>query len=645
MIRIEREPNPLLYPGRQFGCPRRRASILTPRTAAAVPSSRSDRPCSPFFAMYSSHPIGEEPLLGSVRPAPPVSALGQHLHHLFGQQPWDFLEAAAPPPGAKPQWRTVTAYPLKPRILWQRWQDPHRVIGVRFDRQTRYGLVDIDVNSPYCHPQAIAEIRAALETIGLVRTLIIRSSHSGGLHLYLPLPEPVKTFDLAVALHHCLGAQGFAIAKGTLEIFPNPKPYGVEKIIHYNGHRLPLQPGTGSCLLDDDLTPIGDNLDHCFRLWDIAASHQDLHTLRHALKIGRDNHRKRGQQQRQHRPRSEAWRQDLEAEIADGWGGPGQTNHLLKTIACHGHVFLGRSGDDLVQHTLKTALNLPGYGQHCRHQHHIATRVRAWCQAVQHYYWPQGSEPKRPPSEHSPRPTAAQQQSVTDARDRIAQAVTTLQQQGSLVAPVRHLAQRLAAIARCSFATLYKHLDLWHPGKTTHPPAPAPPTHHAVQAPRPLPDQRSQPALKTPHPLATGVLHPLPPTMKCGDGQSSPQKHPPHRGVRGDKPRFPQVPAPADLSYDRHYRPLPPLAPSASPEERDRYVIQTTLRQCAFQLGWGYPQLQRYIAEQFHGRRFYQLGADDITRLIDRLQTLTLSRQPAPALSPPAHSRSVKKPG
>jgi hypothetical protein len=115
------------------------------------------------------------------------------------------------------------------------------------------------------------------------------------------------------------------------------------------------------------------------------------------------------------------------------------------------------------------------------------------------------------------------------------------------------------------------------------------------------------------------------------------KNNPLNRGVRGDEPRFPQVPTPEDLSYDCHYRPLPPLAPSASPQERDRYVIQTTLRQCTFRLGWGYPQLQRYIAEQFHGRRFYQLGADDITRLIDRLQTLTLSRESAPTLRSPAH--------
>jgi hypothetical protein len=103
--------------------------------------------------MHLPHPTGGAPRLASVPPAPPVSILGQQLHHLFGQQPWDFLEAPAPIPGQKPQWRTVTTYPLKPRSLWQRWQDPEVLIGVRFDSHTRYGLVDIDVNSPYCHPR------------------------------------------------------------------------------------------------------------------------------------------------------------------------------------------------------------------------------------------------------------------------------------------------------------------------------------------------------------------------------------------------------------------------------------------------------------------------------------------------------------
>ncbi|MDA0269064.1 MAG: hypothetical protein O3A14_19415, partial [Cyanobacteria bacterium] len=106
----------------------------------------------------------------------PIAPLGRHLCEIFGQHPWDFIQAIAPSLGDKPQWRTVTDYPLRPRVLWAKWQDPNELIGVRFNAQTRYALLDIDAESPYCNPEAIAQLRAALETIGIVRTLLIRSS-------------------------------------------------------------------------------------------------------------------------------------------------------------------------------------------------------------------------------------------------------------------------------------------------------------------------------------------------------------------------------------------------------------------------------------------------------------------------------------
>ncbi|MEM1281746.1 MAG: hypothetical protein AAGG53_17385, partial [Cyanobacteria bacterium P01_H01_bin.152] len=298
----------------------------------------------------------------------PASPLGEKLWDCFGHHPWDFLQAPQPLPGEKTQWMTVKEYPLGPRLLWQRWQDPDQLIGVRFTHATCYALLDIDAGSIYYTAEAIAQIRAALETIGITRTILLRSSHSNGLHLYLPLPEPVKTFDLAVALQECLKAQGFAIAKGQLEIFPNVKTYGVDRIIHYNGHRLPLQPGAGSCLLDDNLNPIGESLEQFFQLWEQAAAHQDMGELRHALKIGRDNHRQRPRRSRPSVSKVEVWRQDLEADIQTGWTGHHQTNHLLKVIACHGHVFLELEGDELVAHTLDRAIHLPGYREYCRHQ-------------------------------------------------------------------------------------------------------------------------------------------------------------------------------------------------------------------------------------------------------------------------------------
>jgi hypothetical protein len=223
----------------------------------------------------------------------PADPTGQRLCEIFGHYPWNFIRADLPDDATtKAAWTTVTTYPLRPSVLWNHWQDANQLIGVRFTHDTRYALLDLDAGGDYCTPEGVAQIRAALETIGITRTLLIRSSWSGGLHLYIPFAEWVNTFNLAVALKECLKAQGFRLKAGQLEIFPNVKAYGVQTFIEYMGHRLPLQPGSGSCLLDDALNPIGSSLARFFWLWDGAAGHQDMDTLRHAMKIGRDNHRK-----------------------------------------------------------------------------------------------------------------------------------------------------------------------------------------------------------------------------------------------------------------------------------------------------------------------------------------------------------------
>ena len=565
----------------------------------------------------------------------PADPLGQRLHEIFGRNPWDFLEAAAPKPGEKPKWRTVKKYKIGPRIFWQRWQDPDTLIGVRFESETYYALIDVDFWSRYCTAEAIAQLRAGLETIGITRTLLLRSSHSNGLHLYIPLPEPVKTFDLAVALEACLKAQDFQLANGTLEIFPNPKPYGVKQIIHYNGHRLPLQPGTGSYLLDDDLNPISDQLDRFFWQWDGAASHQDMDALRHALKVGRDNRRKKPRRSLYPSNSTLAiWRQDLESELEAGWSGHGQTNHLLKTVACYGRVFLELSGDELMTHTLETVLQLPGYRQHCRHQHEIELKVQAWRKSVENYYWPLSDNPKRDTRVNRPPQPSVNQQRAENARERIEQAIATLQQLGELPSKIRDLTQQLAEIARCSLRTIYKHTALWHPAQTQKPeerPVTAPveavsPLAKAVEVcpaipPPPPPDP--------PDPLPAGLLPTQERSMKCKTAPS-PKKNPLERGVRGERTnRFPQpVKLAGDMSRDEHYRSLPPPSSSASLEEQERHRNQEALRRCLFQLKWGHPQLTQYIAEQFEGRRFYQLTPEEVTLLVYRLQVRLMNGPP-----------------
>ncbi|MEL6394106.1 MAG: hypothetical protein AAFR97_15285, partial [Bacteroidota bacterium] len=256
-----------------------------------------------------------------------------------------------------PNWRTVDNYPLRPRSLWQRWQDAAQLVGVRFGNTTTYALLDIDAGSDYL--SRLDDIKAVLETIGIVRTVAIRSSWNGGLHLYIPLPDVYPTFDVACSLKYCLESQGFKLAEGQLETFPNVKSYAhwwKGQFSEYHAHRLPLQPGSGSAMLNQDYQPISGDLSRFFWSWQFAARSQDVEALGAALKHGRDQHRKRPKL-RSHPV--DRWRLDLEAEIEEGWSDHGQTNGLLKSIACYGRVFERLAGQELIDYTVRIAVSRP----------------------------------------------------------------------------------------------------------------------------------------------------------------------------------------------------------------------------------------------------------------------------------------------
>ena len=152
------------------------------------------------------------------------------------------------------------------------------IIGKRFGQLTNYLMIDIDINSPF-HPNhnGFETILTAMERIGLVRYLIVRSSTSEGIHLYFPLPEPVNSWQLAYTAHSALTANGIHIQGGQCELFPNKKSFNAE----FNGHRLPLQ--NGSFLLDKDFCPISNCKADFLHRWQTAATHQGEKTLQQAL--------------------------------------------------------------------------------------------------------------------------------------------------------------------------------------------------------------------------------------------------------------------------------------------------------------------------------------------------------------------------
>jgi hypothetical protein len=538
--------------------------------------------------------------------AEPRHPLGQKLTQIFGQHPWQSIQADNVSPHHPVHWRTHH-YPVWPRVLWQRWQDPNTIIGVRFGNQTTYGLLDIDAGSPYQTPEAIAQIRAALETIGITRTLLLRSSHSNGLHLYLPLPEPVATFGLAVCLQQCLQAHHFPLAPGRLEIFPNVKTYGVERFIQYNGHRLPLQPRTGSCLLDDALLPVGNHLEQFLRHWDSAATGQDLEFLHSAIAHAREARKQVSRRRRWASPLQE-WQADMEQEMAEGWTGPGQTNYLLKVIGCHGHVILKLSGQNLQQHIAETARRLPGYQQHCQHQSHLPQRARAWARSIEKLYWPAGTHPQVPAQ---PVPSWNDQR-AHDARTRIANAVAHLKADGVIPGAISHWAQQIIAAAHCSLQTLYKHLALWHPHHTNVNAEDGPEcVNNGTDSFSAASTLAAQPSDEPPTPWGHHGLHTKAVSMKCEGGDETilvPKKSL-DRGVRGDWLHFPQ--------------PLATTTESPIPFSEIHPLIQAQVQA----LKWSMQDARRFLSTHFQGRsHLWELQTHELTTCLYHLQVEVLSR-------------------
>lgn len=340
----------------------------------------------------SKHRKSDQP---KINPQQPASELGKRYIKYFWH-PWNAIVAPAYNLNSKPAWKTIDYY-LQPSQLWAYHQNTKKLIGVRFDSNTRYATIDLDAGGDYHSLEAYRKIKAALEDIGIVDTVPIQSSYSTGYHLIIPFTSKQPTFNLACALQQTLQDAGFKIRPGHIEIFPNTKPWGKNTITNYNPIRCPMQPGSGSFLLDDHLQPISHSvatfLDHC----DHAASRQDLAKLRYACEKARNRHTK---EQYRQKPgiKIEQWQAEWEQIIATGWTGPGQTNTLLQIIVGYGIVFKDLKDQNLIEHAIETARNAPGYTQYCQHQHHIQTRVKDWvkCTTKHQWYTPYASRPKRP---------------------------------------------------------------------------------------------------------------------------------------------------------------------------------------------------------------------------------------------------------
>lgn len=218
-------------------------------------------------------------------------------------------------------------------------------------------MVDIDITSQY-HPLADGPdvILEALEGIGLCEPVIIRSSRSGGLHLYFPLSESESSWQVALLMHQALKLSGISIKCGQCETFPNKKSRNSD----YNGHRLPLQ--QGSCILDDDFNPISNSPELFVKHWAIAASRNLLHHLDAAIE-------------------TQAYKPvDRKLPPLPCFTGPGESNEVLKELANYGDRYHSkRTIPSLANWMKETIVTLPGYQEFCSAESR-ADIAKDWCE-------------------------------------------------------------------------------------------------------------------------------------------------------------------------------------------------------------------------------------------------------------------------
>jgi hypothetical protein len=428
-------------------------------------------------------------------PKTPALDLTTEYAQKFYHKDFGYITALNQP---SPDWITNTAHPLATDELIQLYNDIEELIGVGFGSKTKYAMLDIDRASqqhPRNNPHKFRKILNSLESVGLVRYIVLQSSWSGGIHVYFPLPKDCKTYHIAATIQTTLIDAELDLANGQTEIFPNCKSYAKlpGEYIHYKRHRLPLQPESGSWLLEDDglnPQPILDTTEAQLAAfneqWDLAAAGQDMALLNRKLphlynKYKQQKNRFKYQSHEEKTKTAQKWETSLKLSIAKAWTGNGQTYILMPKFLAYGVVFLKLVGQELHDWMHLAITTAPGYQQYCRHQHQMSRMIQSWIKTNDRtqYYSPYRSKPDRnqnypfgdPKLLKKPQPKSnpANKKTADLALHRIKTAYACLIDKLTPELKIEDLKEMIRAqmkkiFARsCSNSTLTKHKNIWHP--------------------------------------------------------------------------------------------------------------------------------------------------------------------------------------
>ena len=293
-----------------------------------------------------------------------------------------------------------------------KYADPLCLLGVGFGLVTAYIMFDIDrgsPNHPSNDPRAFQRFLATLCKIGLTTPVIIQSSYSGGIHVYYFFDRDINTFRIAALSQITLIDAKFDIKDGTLELFPDCKPYGQKS--NHKPHRSPLQPNGGGLILDRKGNPLlgGENFSYesqlaaFLELAKESARGNDIDKIQQKLDPGYAKFKSIPSKYQYAHKKNESevvkeWRNNLEILMSVGWTAFHQTNELIQRFIEYGVVFMKLNNKkDLFEWAFEAITNANGYGKYCRHQHEIEPRILDWIELTleKEFYVPYCGHPTR----------------------------------------------------------------------------------------------------------------------------------------------------------------------------------------------------------------------------------------------------------
>lgn len=283
-------------------------------------------------------------------------------------------------------WRTLRNRQLDPAEAAALVLDSEEVLGLRHRCRCRLLVIDVDHHgakpSPYWHPEGqspeLLRLQAEAEAAGCPGPLI-RSSSSGGLHVWLALPVP-----LPCELAHWVGRAllhraGMEPGPGRCELFPSSTPWSpgrdCKEWHRRHGIRLPGQAGsalhTGRGWADDPQLPWLE-LRAALQAAEAGPAWDDLLAEAEALMTAH----KRASRPRSAFPLPRRSAGTIRHRVR--WTGPGQSNRNLGDLANVAYRQTQHRDPEALGAVVEAlARNCPGFDQHASAD--TRQNLSAWC--------------------------------------------------------------------------------------------------------------------------------------------------------------------------------------------------------------------------------------------------------------------------